>query len=133
VRVLVFGSCSLTAKHLPAVRDYLRDIAETLGEGEKLVLVHEDRPPGKAKGAIGAARLSEVAAMDAWPKEARGLYRTEDVLRYRLDRALCFHTSPDLGHESAAMADRLKAAGYSFRLLVLSEAGEVVSDEVRAP
>jgi hypothetical protein len=131
MRILVFGSSSLTAKHLRVVREYLRDLLEELPEGEKIVLTHTDRAPGKAKGAIGAARLAEVAAMDVWPNETRRLCRTDDVFLYKLDRVFCFHTDPDLGKESSAMLERVKAKGLACRVILMSEAGEVQADSFR--
>lgn len=86
MRVLFFGSRSLTWKHLetmralafhalyaepPPLADFLAhlDVARLspLPETESLVLLHGDGPPGKNPGAIGADKLSEVACMERWP------------------------------------------------------------------
>lgn len=100
-RVLVFGSRSLTAKHLPAMRWHmLAAIAYTwswhgteqrfnpipldwIGPELKrreedmrlrsgpLTLIHGDGPPGKAAGSIGADKMAEIAASLEWPATRR--------------------------------------------------------------
>lgn len=97
MRVLVFGSRNLTARHLPVMRRFI--LAEVLYCFENdmgpvplewiddrlahrvpddaefrsgfLWLVHGDGPPGKVPGAIGADKLAEVAASLEWPDTRR--------------------------------------------------------------
>lgn len=100
MRVLIFGSRSLTWRHLPVFRalalhatlamgfenepggvppmslDLLRFM---MGGGddewprhrEPMVLLNGDGPPGKERGAIGADKLAVLACMEAWPEDRR--------------------------------------------------------------
>jgi hypothetical protein len=88
MRVMIFGSRSLTWKHLPIVRlvavhaamaqppdlgDWLRSargvpkLVEWLPDTEPVILLHGDGPPGGVPGAIGCDKLAELACMEAWP------------------------------------------------------------------
>lgn len=87
MKVLVFGSRNLTARHLPAMRWHLlaaiveprplefatlEDIRDGLDHQSftwrrDLLLVHGDGPPGKTRNAIGADKLSVVSASLEWP------------------------------------------------------------------
>ena len=97
MRLLVFGSRNLTARHLPAMRRYI--LASVLYSFEHdmgpvplewiddslasrvpddaeflpgpLFLLHGDGPPGKTPGAVGADKLAEVAASLEWPDTRR--------------------------------------------------------------
>lgn len=93
MRVLMWGSRSLTWKHLPVMRAVARyatfvrqpDLGlwlpealadadsrvwaeEWLPESEPLVLIHGDGPPGKTPGAVGADKLAEGACFLEWPE-----------------------------------------------------------------
>lgn len=100
MRVLIFGSRSLTWRHLEVMRlvashsireeaSDLRGWMETatkvdeeesrfawaaplVPDSEPLVLIHGDGPPGgSVPCAIGADRLSELACMEKWPERRR--------------------------------------------------------------
>lgn len=97
MRVLIWGSRSLTWKHfgvmravaryailanpgslkewLDAAQDPAHGLASLTGlvlpESESLVLLHGDGPPGKTPGAVGADKLSEGACMLEWPERRR--------------------------------------------------------------
>lgn len=99
-KILVFGSRSLTARHLPAMRWHmlaaasytwtyrgteevvspiplgwigpeLRAREEDMRFHSALTLIHGDGPPGKVPGCVGADRLSEIAASLEWPETRR--------------------------------------------------------------
>lgn len=96
-RVLIFGSRSLTWRHLPVFRavalhamldatdsplpdlaawipsvaDQTPDAFRLVTTTEPLVLLNGDGPPGKERGAIGADKLAVLACMEAWPEERR--------------------------------------------------------------
>lgn len=149
-RVLVFGSRNLTACHLSPLVVWLRTEADLVSPETKLQLIHGDGPPGKHPGAIGADKLSEVAAVLAWAGRERGVRRhpvvqqegeSRGVAEIRRDRemarttkpfrAVCFHTDAGLGRGSAATANFLKREGVGFTLVLLSASGEVLSTEDR--
>jgi hypothetical protein len=88
-RILIFGSRSLTWKHLPVMRlvashaalvtpppleEWLTASGVTrpveLLPGP-LQLLNGDGPPGKERGAIGADKLAVLACMEAWPEGRR--------------------------------------------------------------
>lgn len=93
MRILVFGSRSLTWKHLPLMRlvavhaalakpgdlgDWLCTalgvprLVDVLPEPEPLILCHGDGPPGgSVPCAIGADRLAELACMEVWPERRK--------------------------------------------------------------
>lgn len=155
MRLLVFGSRNLTARHLPIIRGYLsldRLIQEEWWQvDEALLLIHGDGPPGKTPGAIGADKLSEVAAALEWPDTRRGRRFPPDVgpdatreewaqaaarrnaamVAAKPDRVLCFHENLDMSKGSAITADLLTRASIPFRYVRVSGAGEVVSVEDR--
>ena len=155
MRILVFGSRSLTAKHLPVVRHSVRVVASSMldADGEwavtaALVLVHGDGPPGRNPGSIGADKLSEIAASLSWPNGWRirrfpptprqgetwaeaALRRNREMVAIKPDMALCFHTDPKLGVGSAYTARLLAEAGIPFRVILMKASGEVVSVEDR--
>lgn len=99
MRLLVFGSRNLTARHLPAMRRFIaaegcyvhngqfgpvaselilscRDSHDLMSYNQiqfhdALTLLHGDGPPGKTPGAVGADKLAEVAASLEWPDTRR--------------------------------------------------------------
>ena len=100
MRVLIFGSRSLTWKHLPIFRAVALHSTLSLGfENEPggvpamserlighlmsggddewprhehhLVLINGDGPPGKERGAIGADKLAVLACMEGWREDRR--------------------------------------------------------------
>lgn len=92
MRVLIFGSRSMTWKHLPIFRlvahHALIDGPVPLGafvategmdgielpllpEAEPLVCLNGDGPPGKERGAIGADKLALLACMETWPERRK--------------------------------------------------------------
>lgn len=99
MKVLVFGSRNLTARHLPAMRKFIAAEGCYVHDGQfgpvasdvilscqtsddlmgfdqiqfhdGLVLIHGDGPPGKTPGAVGADKLAEVAASLEWPDTRR--------------------------------------------------------------
>jgi hypothetical protein len=167
--VLVFGFRNLTARHLPAMRWHilaavLYRFDESMGpiplewiddslphrvpddarfhEGP-LLLIHGDGPPGKRFCAIGADKLSVVAASLEWPSgwkcrthpptpqagetwAAAAMRRNSALVAERPDVALCFHTDPCLGRGSADTARKLTAAGIHFRVVLMDETGKVL-------
>jgi hypothetical protein len=114
---------------------------------QPLILIHGDGPPGRAPGAIGADKLSEVAASLDWPEWKRlrrfpptpqpgetwaeaALRRNREMVAMKPGRAICFHTDPNLGTGSAYTARLLQEAGIKFRVVLMKTSGEVV--EVQA-
>jgi hypothetical protein len=101
VKVLLWGSRSLTWKHLPVFRmiaaharqvippsvgEWLKtsgvpQLAAVIPASEPLVLLNGDGPPGKERGAIGADKLAVLACMESWPEEQRRMrwFKPEDV------------------------------------------------------
>lgn len=94
MKVLIFGSRSLTWRHLPvfralALHTLINDIEEAqlssglitelaggnfvprAVTGASFTLVNGDGPPGKDRGAVGADKLALLACMEAWPEEQR--------------------------------------------------------------
>lgn len=92
MRVLMWGSRSLSWKHLPVFRalakhamlggpvplaaflqepDFAADMIEPLPEREPLILLDGDGPPGKGRGAVGADKLVLLACMETWPEAQR--------------------------------------------------------------
>jgi hypothetical protein len=99
MRVLMFGSRSLSWKHLPVFRalalhatlslvhdecggvppmslDLMRFLMaggddEWQRHGELMALLNGDGPPGKDRGAVGADKLALLACMEAWPETMR--------------------------------------------------------------
>jgi hypothetical protein len=92
MKVLIFGSRSLTGKHLHLMRLITQHalLAEPpdlgaflaaegmdaqdlvlLPESESLVLVNGDGPPGKERGAIGADKLAVLACLETWPERRK--------------------------------------------------------------
>lgn len=94
MKLLVFGSRSLTARHLPVMRWHMLaaalyrldredmgsiplewingDLPSRMGDDAcfvngPLALIHGDGPPGKVRNSIGADKLSTVAALLEWP------------------------------------------------------------------
>lgn len=95
MRLLCFGSRSLTARHLPAMRWHMLAAAsytwtyrgteeivapvpldwigpelrtrEDMRFHSALTLIHGDGPSGKVRNSIGADKLSTVAALLEWP------------------------------------------------------------------
>lgn len=152
MRVFVFGSRNLTAVHVDAMRQHLERVAQGLPAEEKLVLIHGSGPPGKEPGAIGADRLSEVAAHLAWRGRPRAVRRfpvkpeageswpqaaaRRDVAMASTEHelALCFHTDVRLGRGSAITAQALeqrKPAGQRYLLVLLRSDGSVAMEEQR--
>lgn len=106
MKVLIFGSRSLTWKHLPvfralalhAVVDFSADggfspraVLDALLAGAppttwhrisgSLTLINGDGPPGKERGAVGADKLALLACMEAWPEAQRRVrwFKPEEV------------------------------------------------------
>lgn len=179
MRVLFFGSRSLTWKHLgvmralalhatletspecsPAVPPMSLDLVRFLMAGgddewprlsgsEPLVLIHGDRPPGeRVPCAIGADRLAELACMESWParrsvrrirlKQEPGetaaqaeSRRNGGMVASRPHRAYVVHTDLNSSQESANTASFLKAAGIAFHYVRVTQAGDIVSVELR--
>lgn len=99
MKILIFGSRSLTWKHLPAFRalalhatlslvhdecggvppmsmDLMHFLMaggddEWQRHGAPMILISGDGPPGKERGAVGADKLALLACMEAWPAEQR--------------------------------------------------------------
>lgn len=92
MKVLIFGSRSLTWKYLPVFRalaslalfkdppppgPWMLDGDDDGWRGEYLPkdvpsnLLNGDGPPGKERGAIGADKLALLACMEAWPEARR--------------------------------------------------------------
>lgn len=101
MRILIWGSRSLTWKHFGVMRavalyaslSHVHDECggvpplsvglfplllaggdddwHRLPESEPLVLLHGDGPPGKTPGAVGADKLAEGACMLEWPERRR--------------------------------------------------------------
>lgn len=100
LRVLMWGSRSLTWRHLPVFRalalhstlstgfhaepggvplmsmDLLRFLMgggddEWTRHGMPMCLLNGDGPPGKERGAVGADKLALLAAMEVWPEAQR--------------------------------------------------------------
>lgn len=153
MRVLVFGSRNLTAKHVPSMVKRLRKVAAMVARDDELVLVHGDGPPGKSTpGAIGADKLSEVAALIAWwgrpwkvkrhPVEQQGdetwgqaAHRRNEAMAHTAKPVLaeCFHTDAKLGKGSADTAALLHREGVGYHFTHLTTKGEVVAEEERSP
>lgn len=149
MRVLVFGSRNLTARHVAAMIAEMKAVADGCPEGGRLVLVHGAGPRGTTPGAIGADMLSEVAAQFAWVGRARGvrrfpvepkngetwgaaaIRRDGEMVALKPERALCFHTDPGLGKGSAATARMLTAAGLHYVFIHLTVDGQVLNREGR--
>lgn len=149
MKVLVFGSRNLTARHLDAMVEKLRAIAAVVPAEERLVLIHGAGPFGTTPGAIGADRLSEVAAHLAWSGRDRGvrrypvmqapdeswgraaIRRDRQMAERTLDRAVCFHTDPNLGKGSACTAACLTRLGKPYTLVLLGGDGRVLQEEER--
>lgn len=107
LRVLMWGSRSLTWRHLPVFRalalhsmldatdsplpDLVSWIPSVAGQTpdafrlvtttESLTLLNGDGPPGKERGAVGADKLALLAAMEAWPEAQRRVrwFKPEDL------------------------------------------------------
>lgn len=107
MKILVFGSRSLTWKHLPvfravalhslldvypytdgshAVPPMSKELVAWMANGgddewprhrQPMTLLNGDGPPGKGRGAIGADKIAVLACMEAWPE------KTEDGKRRR--------------------------------------------------
>lgn len=95
MRVLIFGSRSLTWKHYDHVRRcawhasikedvplgmFIERVTRPGGSGliltpvaERLTLICGDGPPGKERGAIGADKLALFACMNTWDAERRAV------------------------------------------------------------
>lgn len=152
MRLLVFGSRNLTAKHLPIMRTFLSlDRMAVEGwwtVGTPIQLIHGDGPPGKTPGAIGADKLAEVAASLEWPSTRRvrrfppnpegsetwaqaAARRNAEMVAMRPDVSLCFHENLDMSRGSAMTAEFLKRAGLSFTYIRVSGAGELLGVERR--
>jgi hypothetical protein len=180
LRLLVFGSRNLTARHLGVMRRFILAEALYLSRGDRAApipverilaaqssddladlvpddarfcegtiwLYHGDGPPGRPPGAIGADKLSEVAASLEWTETRRvkrfppeqqdgeswgqaAARRNAEMVAMRPDRALCFHENLDMSKGSAMTADFLQRAGVRFRYVRLTSAGAVVSVEDR--
>lgn len=94
MKILIFGSRSLTWKHLPVFRALalhamknhagLPALSVELTNGilagnlsgwpdvlDSLILLNGDGPPGKERGAIGADKLAVLACMETWPESQR--------------------------------------------------------------
>lgn len=100
MKVLIFGSRSLSWKHLPVFRAVALHATLELGfenEGgvpamsfdlmktligcgdddewprhsETMTLLNGDGPPGRERGAIGADKLAVLACMEGWPESKR--------------------------------------------------------------
>lgn len=99
MKVLIFGSRSLTWKHLPmfravalhslldvypytdgsrAVPAMSKHLVAMLAHGgddewprhrQSMVLLNGDMPPGAARGAIGADKMALLACMETWPEK----------------------------------------------------------------
>lgn len=152
MKLLVFGSRNLTARHLRAMRAFMaldRLVSDGWSQsGESVLLIHGDGPPGKTPGAIGADKLAEVAASLEWPDTRRvrrfpptpvgdeswaqaAGRRNAEMVALKPDRALCFHENLDMSKGSSITAECLKRAGIAFRYVRLSGAGAVLSVEER--
>lgn len=147
LRILVFGSRNLTARHLSVMRTYLAlDRIAVDGwwqVGEPIQLVHGDGPPGKTPGAIGADKLAEVAASLEWPDTRRvrrfpptpvgdeswgtaAARRNAEMVALKPDRALCVHENLDASRGSIITADCLKRAGIVYRYVRVTSSGAVI-------
>lgn len=174
MRVLIWGSRSLTWKHLPVMRAVARyailanpgslsewlDAAQDpayglasltgslLPEGESLVLIHGDGPPGKTPGAVGADKLAEGACILGWPERRRirrfpveqkdgetwgkaAARRDVAMAEARPDRAFCIHTDMDSSKGSIITARALKDRRIPFWYVRTSASGSVLEVQKR--
>lgn len=152
MRVLVFGSRNLGARHLNAMVETLAWAVREAAAEEKLVLVHGVGPRGKRPGAIGADMLSEVAALLAWRGRPRGVRRVPvapqageswaqaaarrnlAMVAMKTELSLCFHTDERLGRGSLITAQALEAnrpEGSRYLLVLLNEQGTILRKEQR--
>lgn len=169
MRCLIFGSRSLTGKHLPLMRlvahHALLDRSVSLAafikaegmdgielpvlpDSEPLVLVNGDGSPGKERGAIGADKLAVLACLDVWPERRKMRWfppepqgdetwaqaaarRDVEMAEARPDRSYCVHTDLDASKGSIITARALTERGIRFWYVRVTQAGALVSVEVR--
>lgn len=137
MRLLVCGSRNLGAESLQFMaRTILAAANPDLHLVPRFTLIHGDGPPGSRPGAIGADKLSELAALlstqgeelsikrfpAAWklhgPKA--GPLRNQQMLdEGKPDLVLAFHTDPSLGRGTADMVRRARNAGVTVEVHIL--------------
>jgi hypothetical protein len=149
--ILLFGSSGLTYKHLRTVASEL-DMEKMRAWGvdfsRGVRIVNGDGPPSNRgvdrRGTIGADRLVLCALQLAWDgvnirmswhpvRQQQGetwgeaaIRRDREMAALRPDRALCFHTDPNLGKGSAVTAHALQQNGVPLRVVLMTEAGALV-------
>jgi hypothetical protein len=145
MRVLMFGSRSLTWKHLPVFRalaphacidgplplgaflqepEFAAGMCETVSD--TITLLNGDGSPGKERGAVGADKLALLACMEAWPMERRRVrwFKPEDDPEYKAGTVTWGQAA---ARRDVAMADARPERAYCVHTDLDASKGSIIT------